>query len=318
MSTGTLLSICIPTYNGGSRIKETLNCAIKAVGIRDDVEIIVSDNASTDNTMSILTDYKSKYDIIKVYHNEKNLGFNGNLIKILDEYATGTFCWTIGDDDYLDEDAIALIADLLNDDTDYIAVNFRTVEQKFYESYKVPTPRKLKYSQGDYIDCLENNTRNGNLLGTFMSTHVFRLAIIKQMDKSSLNTDAWNTFATIFPNSYLMLSAFKDNKKCKRIENRVLSAVLHEKNYSNKWEGVLGSVFPDYLDYCINLYGSPRYFKKNSRYVFGCQYIVSLKNFLRMNFSEVSYKHLLSPKSIWCVYDYIKSKIQLKLHMNLL
>ena len=53
-----LLSICIPTFNGGSTIEETLNCIINAVDKFDDIEVIVSDNCSDDNTEEILKGFQ--------------------------------------------------------------------------------------------------------------------------------------------------------------------------------------------------------------------------------------------------------------------
>lgn len=65
-----ILSICIPVYNGGKiayqHIKEIL--AYK----NNDIEIIVSDNASTDNTLDLLMDIKDER--IKIVTHEKNVG----------------------------------------------------------------------------------------------------------------------------------------------------------------------------------------------------------------------------------------------------
>lgn len=65
-----LLSICIPTYNRASILDETLFSIISDPDfIQDQIEIIVSDNNSTDNTIEIV----KKYPLVNYYYNENNL-----------------------------------------------------------------------------------------------------------------------------------------------------------------------------------------------------------------------------------------------------
>lgn len=68
-----LLSICIPTYNRGDILKKALSSYLVCVGFDEDVEIIISDNCSTDNTQCICEEFVSKYPNIKYFRNEKNI-----------------------------------------------------------------------------------------------------------------------------------------------------------------------------------------------------------------------------------------------------
>lgn len=68
-----LLSICIPTYNRGEILQETLNNLVSDKHFDDEVEIVVSDNASTDNTRTICENYSKKYNRFVYYRNEKNV-----------------------------------------------------------------------------------------------------------------------------------------------------------------------------------------------------------------------------------------------------
>jgi abequosyltransferase len=45
-----LLSICIPTYNRSQYLKQALETYVSNAAFDDEVEIVISDNASTDNT----------------------------------------------------------------------------------------------------------------------------------------------------------------------------------------------------------------------------------------------------------------------------
>jgi glycosyltransferase involved in cell wall biosynthesis len=61
-------------------------------------EIIIVDDASTDNSMEILESYAAKYNIIKLIRNEKNLGVVINSNRLL-EYATGDYIYGAAADD---------------------------------------------------------------------------------------------------------------------------------------------------------------------------------------------------------------------------
>lgn len=42
-----LLSICIPIFNDARKINNALDCVVEAVGERNDIDVIISDSAST-------------------------------------------------------------------------------------------------------------------------------------------------------------------------------------------------------------------------------------------------------------------------------
>ena len=68
-----LLSICIPTYNRSQHLAHTLDSIISDDGFCDEVEIVISDNASTDDTGIVAQSYASKYANVKYYRNEENI-----------------------------------------------------------------------------------------------------------------------------------------------------------------------------------------------------------------------------------------------------
>lgn len=68
-----LLSICIPTYNRAEVLKEVLNAYVINEGFDDSVELIISDNASTDHTYDVCLEFVEKYHNIHYYRNEKNI-----------------------------------------------------------------------------------------------------------------------------------------------------------------------------------------------------------------------------------------------------
>lgn len=68
-----LLSICIPTYNRGIYLKDALQNIVSDIAFDESVEIVISDNASSDDTFQICNAYVSKYNNISYYRNECNV-----------------------------------------------------------------------------------------------------------------------------------------------------------------------------------------------------------------------------------------------------
>ncbi|MGN0728895.1 glycosyltransferase [Treponema sp.] len=75
------VSIALATYNGEKYLREQLN-SILSQSIQD-FELIACDDCSTDSTLQILNEYVEKDIRIKVFANEKNLGFKKNFEKAI-------------------------------------------------------------------------------------------------------------------------------------------------------------------------------------------------------------------------------------------
>ena len=124
------LSIAIPTYNGAKYIREALDSIIAQLDdIDEEPEIVISDNASTDETPEVIREYQKKYPFIKYFRNEKNMGLDRNLDLIF-KRAKGEYVWLLSDDDTLKEKSIPIFLDKLN-------------------KYKNPSVLFLNYSECD-------------------------------------------------------------------------------------------------------------------------------------------------------------------------
>ena len=97
-----LLSICIPTYNRADRLKQLLDNIIPQIlEYEEEVEVCISNNGSTDNTREIVKKFKEKHPgLIKYNENEINLGFDRNVLKVVN-MPKGEFVWTFADDDLI-------------------------------------------------------------------------------------------------------------------------------------------------------------------------------------------------------------------------
>ena len=74
-----MLSIIIPTLNEEKNIEETLN-KIEKISNKIDLNIVVVDDSSKDNTLKLVELFKDKLDI-KIIRNDKNLGLGYALMK---------------------------------------------------------------------------------------------------------------------------------------------------------------------------------------------------------------------------------------------
>lgn len=75
-----LVSICVPTYNSARYLRESLDSIVAQT--YDNLEVIISDNASNDDSVSIAKEYGAKYGFT-VLVNEENLGAFGNWNQLL-------------------------------------------------------------------------------------------------------------------------------------------------------------------------------------------------------------------------------------------
>lgn len=111
------VSILIPVYNQEKLIIRALD----SIPPRNDIEILVCDDGSTDNTWQVLLDYRNnnidKKNIV-LYYNEKNKGVSYTLNRLMDE-ARGEYIDLLGSDDYLYTDGFEKALEKL-DGTDFI------------------------------------------------------------------------------------------------------------------------------------------------------------------------------------------------------
>lgn len=91
-----LLTIGIPTYNEEKYIKKTIESCINQAGC-----VIVSDNASTDDTQKICEELTQKYSNLIYVRQKKNIGGSANFQACMDLAKTKYFMWH-GAHDYID------------------------------------------------------------------------------------------------------------------------------------------------------------------------------------------------------------------------
>lgn len=95
------ITIAIPTYNRARYLPEAIESALKQS--YKNIEVIISDNASTDATSGLVKKYDDPR--IRYYKQQSNIGQIKNWNFCLNQ-ATGLYFLMLSDDDILEEDAI--------------------------------------------------------------------------------------------------------------------------------------------------------------------------------------------------------------------
>ena len=100
------LTICIPTYDRAWAIGEALESVISQA--TDEIEIVVSDNASTDNMPEVIAAFQQRFPRLHYFQSEQNVGCDPNGVRVV-ELASVEYCWSLGSDDQAEPGAIAAI-----------------------------------------------------------------------------------------------------------------------------------------------------------------------------------------------------------------
>jgi glycosyltransferase involved in cell wall biosynthesis len=107
-----LVTIGIPTYNRQGLIARTIDSAL--MQDYENIQIIISDNASTDETERICCEYSGRDIRIVYFRHEKNNGPVANFDCVL-EMAKGKYFMWLGDDDWVDANYISECVKKLNE-----------------------------------------------------------------------------------------------------------------------------------------------------------------------------------------------------------
>ncbi len=106
-----LLSVAIPCYNSQDYMRKAIECLLPG---GEDVEIIIVDDGSKDDTAMIADEYERKYpSIVKAVHQEN--GGHGEAVNTGLRNATGTFFKVLDSDDWFKEEAYIQVLDRLKE-----------------------------------------------------------------------------------------------------------------------------------------------------------------------------------------------------------
>jgi glycosyltransferase involved in cell wall biosynthesis len=144
----------IPTFNQEKYICEAIDSALAQT--YSNIEIIVGDDASTDNTSGIVKKYLNNSKI-KLVRNAKNLGRVENYRNLLYEHAAGDFVVNLDGDDYFtDQNFISEAIKLIKNRQDIVMVAAKATTKSLKEEYESWIPHKKEILGLEIMKALPN------------------------------------------------------------------------------------------------------------------------------------------------------------------
>lgn len=226
MENKPLLSICIPTYNREKYLKECLDSVINQEWFNEEeIEIVISDNASTDNTKQLVATYIKKHTNIIYHRNDINIWPLKNFIKLPD-YAHWEYIWYLSDDDMLSDIGLKTTLEVIKKEnpwlilskyfwfTDGDSINLKKINKK----WQIITIIWIE----KFFDFLSTINYSINWYMIAISLFCFK----KEIYKKNLNTilkKNWKKYINIlekdyFPHSRIIFLPFWNTEKITIIE----------------------------------------------------------------------------------------------------
>src|ERR1035438_10445729 len=138
--TKPLLTIAIPTCNRAGCLKELLSVLADQLKDEPRVELIISDNASPDETPFVVQDFVSRGLRVRYIRNTQNIGADANFLQCF-EQALGKYVWLFSDDDLIVPGGLAKILTYCG------AAEYDLIWVSAYPFGKFHKPRPVKASR---------------------------------------------------------------------------------------------------------------------------------------------------------------------------
>ncbi len=119
-----LLTFAIPTWNRASYLVTLLTALAPQFVGENRVELLISDNATPDETPSVVRRFQNEGLPIRYVRNETNIGPDGNFLQCFN-LASGKYVWIFGDDDVLEPGGLKRVLDHLSGEEEYDLVFIR-------------------------------------------------------------------------------------------------------------------------------------------------------------------------------------------------
>lgn len=168
------LSICVPTYNFGQFIGETLESIVTQ--LEPGVEVVVLDGGSTDDTEEVAKRFVTQYPAVKYVRQSFRGGIDRDMARSV-ELAQGDYCWLFSSDDIMKPGAIAHILAEIESGLDIYLCGLTLCdrEMNFMAEHRVSGARwgevfqlKDAADRRRYFECAETTTALFSFMGSLI------------------------------------------------------------------------------------------------------------------------------------------------------
>jgi glycosyltransferase involved in cell wall biosynthesis len=155
-----ILTIAIPTYNRASILENALNNLLpQLVEFSDKIELIISDNASLDNTQSVISEIKIKYPSINIvmFLQSTNTGYFGNFKKCK-ELASGFYIWLLSDNEHLSAGVVKVLMNSIQSSSIFFGAIYLAEITKSKQNKLKQNIEGFNVFETDFKSLIENET----------------------------------------------------------------------------------------------------------------------------------------------------------------
>ena len=218
-----LLSICIPTFNRSSLLKVALLSLLEQMkGHEKDIEIIVSDNCSSDDTQQV-AEWAKGIGPFRYNRNATNIGAGPNFMLLSNKLAQGEYCWLLGDDDFLRKGSLDRLVETIkaNPEADMFFTNIQHIEVSLFSQMKEPvsstqfpeTLRTDSKNQKDQLlksfDDLIDPDITPIFLGAMQCSIFRRKRWIEASSHVTVSMDNFRSVETTFPHAITLVNSMR-------------------------------------------------------------------------------------------------------------
>jgi len=226
----------------------------------DMIEVIVSDNGSTDNTPSVVSKYEHSFCNLRYYRNATNIGFNQNMLLLLTTYATGQYLWFLGDDDFVTTTSLSILVYAIHKYNPRLILLRHNIEGVT----KIHCPQEVSFfldvpTLGSYFKIMpfskavEEIAIPSNVLATYFACSVFRKDLISMRYVAHIQDNQWGSFVEVFPNSYLLFCSFSKEKQVCLVNLGLINVKAIEKEWDNKMVDIWTKFLPELCIFAYRL-----------------------------------------------------------------
>lgn len=229
------ISICIPVYNRAKELNNLLESLINEAK-NEEIQIIISDNASEDGIEKIILKFKNIFKNFKYIKNEKNMGFDYNLEQTIN-CSDGKYVWLMGSDDLVTKNAITeLQNEIKNEEFDLYILNGKVKMQN-----KIINRNGLNINQNkEYLDLSENlDVYINDIKNDISLFFAFISSLVIKREKYLENGMPDELKNSIYDHVYRILKMTENNIRLKYLNNCFYIAGDNK----NDWNNIIGKHF---------------------------------------------------------------------------
>ena len=172
-----MISIIVPVYNTGKYLKECLDSLLAQT--YSDIEIIIVDDGSTDDSYLVCKEYEKKDHRIKTYHKE-NSGVSATRNYGID-HANGEYISFCDSDDKVVPQLYQILLDIMNDnDVDRVVGGYMYFYDDGHTLYSKPRVQDGRYEADVILSRMIDDGTLSGFLFSGVNNSLFRKSIINE------------------------------------------------------------------------------------------------------------------------------------------